>query len=47
VLQRYVALEPITRLYFDAQPGAPEAAFRVEAARHPVFRIEPPAAGPE
>jgi deazaflavin-dependent oxidoreductase (nitroreductase family) len=47
VRQRYVALEPITRPYFDAHPGASEAAFRVEAGRHPVFRIVRPAAGLE
>jgi deazaflavin-dependent oxidoreductase (nitroreductase family) len=44
VLRRYVVLEAITRPYFDAEPDAPEAAFGAEAARHPVFRILPPAA---
>lgn len=39
VLKQYVANEPITRPYFDAQPDAPVEAFVAEAARHPVFAI--------
>ncbi|MBM3129438.1 MAG: nitroreductase family deazaflavin-dependent oxidoreductase [Chloroflexi bacterium] len=39
ILKKYVALEPITRPYFDAAPDAPIEAFAAEAARHPVFEI--------
>jgi deazaflavin-dependent oxidoreductase (nitroreductase family) len=39
VLRKYVALEPITQPYFDAQPDSPLVAFEAEASRHPVFRI--------
>lgn len=39
VLKRYVTDVPITRPYFDVRPDSPLEAFRVEAPRHPVFRI--------
>ncbi len=39
VLKKYIALEPITRPYFDANPDSPAEAFEAEASRHPVFRI--------
>jgi deazaflavin-dependent oxidoreductase (nitroreductase family) len=47
VLKDYVAKVKIVRPYFDAAPGAPAADFAAEAARHPVFRIGDPAAGPK
>ena len=39
VLKAYVAREPITQPYFDAQPDAPLSAFEAEADRHPVFLL--------
>lgn len=39
VLRRYVTEVPITRPFFDVSPDSPLDAFRVEARRHPVFRI--------
>lgn len=39
VLRAYIAEEPITRPYFDADPGSPLAAFEAEADRHPVFLL--------
>jgi deazaflavin-dependent oxidoreductase (nitroreductase family) len=39
VLKKYVALEPITRPYFQARADSPLEAFQAEATRHPVFRI--------
>lgn len=40
VLKRYVTGVPITRPFFDATPASDLAAFRAEAPRHPVFRLE-------
>lgn len=40
VLKRYVTEAPITRPFFDARPTSDLAAFRAEAPRHPVFRLE-------
>ena len=40
VLKRYVTAVPITRPFFDATPSSHLAAFRAEAPRHPVFRLE-------
>jgi len=40
VLKRYVTEAPITRPFFDARPSSDLAAFRAEAPRHPVFRLE-------
>ncbi len=40
VLKEYLALEPITRPYFDARPDSPLEAFEAEAARHPVFLLK-------
>lgn len=40
VLKEYLALEPITRPYFDARPDSPLEAFVAEAARHPVFLLK-------
>jgi deazaflavin-dependent oxidoreductase (nitroreductase family) len=40
VLKRYVTEVPITRPFFDARPSSDLAAFRAEAPRHPVFRLE-------
>ena len=40
VLKRYVTEVPITRPFFDATPASDLAAFRAEAPRHPVFRVE-------
>ena len=42
VLAAYVRRTRIVRPYFDARPGDPPGAFAAEAARHPVFRLEPP-----
>jgi deazaflavin-dependent oxidoreductase (nitroreductase family) len=39
VLKVYLNQEPITRPFFDAQPGSPLRDFEAEAHRHPVFRI--------
>jgi deazaflavin-dependent oxidoreductase (nitroreductase family) len=39
VLHRYVQAVAVTRPYFDAGPGDPDAAFVDEAAKHPVFRL--------
>jgi deazaflavin-dependent oxidoreductase (nitroreductase family) len=41
VLRAYVAVEPFTRPFFDAKHGDPDHKFVAEAARHPVFRLEP------
>ncbi|MEO7121608.1 MAG: nitroreductase family deazaflavin-dependent oxidoreductase [Lacisediminihabitans sp.] len=41
VLRDYVSRVPITAPYFDAKPDDPVASFVKEAARHPVFRLEP------
>ncbi len=41
VLKKYVLLEPITRPYFEAKVDSPVDAFQAEAARHPVFRLQP------
>jgi len=43
VLRKYLALEPIAQPYFDARPDSPMRAFEAEAARHPVFRLQPAA----
>jgi deazaflavin-dependent oxidoreductase (nitroreductase family) len=40
VLKAYVRDVPITRPFFDARPDADLAAFKDEALRHPVFRIQ-------
>ena len=39
VLKLYRIQEPITRRFFDAEPGAPIEDFAAEAHRHPVFRV--------
>ncbi len=39
VLKNYAERVPITQPYFDAEPDASVEEFKVEAARHPVFRI--------
>jgi deazaflavin-dependent oxidoreductase (nitroreductase family) len=41
VLKRYAQEQRITRPWFDARHDGPVEAFAVEAARHPVFRLEP------
>ena len=41
VLKEYVQREPITQSFFGAEAGAPVESFIAEAARHPVFRLEP------
>lgn len=41
VLKAYVAVNGVTRPYFDAPHDAPTAEFEAEAARHPVFRVLP------
>lgn len=43
VLKSYVRDVPITRPFFAARPDADLAAFKDEALRHPVFRIQTPA----
>lgn len=43
VLKAYVRDVPITRPFFDARPDADLGAFKDEALRHPVFRIQGPA----
>jgi deazaflavin-dependent oxidoreductase (nitroreductase family) len=40
ILKKYVAIEPITRPYFEAGPKDPPERFEAEAARHPVFELE-------
>jgi deazaflavin-dependent oxidoreductase (nitroreductase family) len=40
VLKKYIAKEPITRPYFDAQTDSSLEAFIAEAARHPVFLLQ-------
>lgn len=42
VLKKYVTKVPVVRPFFDANRHAPVAAFEVEAAHHPVFRLGPP-----
>lgn len=42
VLKKYLALEPITRAYFEARADSPLEAFEAEASQHPVFRIGGP-----
>jgi deazaflavin-dependent oxidoreductase (nitroreductase family) len=39
ILREYVQAVPVTRPYFDAQPGDPADRFAAEAAAHPVFRL--------
>ena len=41
ILKRYLALEPITRPYFDVPADAPAEAFQAEVAQHPVFKLTP------
>jgi deazaflavin-dependent oxidoreductase (nitroreductase family) len=42
ILKRYLAEHPLTvDAYFDVKADAPLEAFAAEAARHPVFRLEP------
>lgn len=43
ILKRYLALEPITRPYFDVAADAPVEAFEAEVATHPVFKLTPTA----
>jgi deazaflavin-dependent oxidoreductase (nitroreductase family) len=42
LLQEYAAMEPITRPFFGAPANGPVAAFAVDAAKHPVFRLLSP-----
>jgi deazaflavin-dependent oxidoreductase (nitroreductase family) len=42
ILREYLRGTPVTKPYFDASPDSPLEDFAAEAARHPVFRIEPP-----
>jgi deazaflavin-dependent oxidoreductase (nitroreductase family) len=39
VLREYARAVPVTRPFFDAQPGDPASRFAAEAAAHPVFRL--------
>ena len=41
ILKRYLALEPITRPYFDVPADARPEAFEAEVAEHPVFKLTP------
>ena len=41
ILKRYLALEPITRPYFDVPADAHPEAFEAEVAQHPVFKLTP------
>jgi len=41
ILKRYIALEPITRPYFDAGSSDPAEAFVADLPSHPVFRLTP------
>ena len=41
MLQTYVRKNRIVRPYFEARHDGPVDAFVAEAARHPVFRLEP------
>jgi deazaflavin-dependent oxidoreductase (nitroreductase family) len=41
ILRDYLRQVPFTRDFFDAPPDAPVEAFAAEAARHPVFRLNP------
>ena len=40
ILREYVRAVPAPRPYFDATKDSPVEAFRAEAERHPVFRLE-------
>ena len=40
ILKEYITLEGIVRPYFDVQTDSPLKAFKVEAAKHPVFLLE-------
>jgi F420H(2)-dependent quinone reductase len=44
VLQTYLRRVRVVRPFFDVSPDSPLEAFAAEAARHPVFLIEAPAA---
>lgn len=39
VLKQYIAMEPITRPYFEATVDSAVEAFQAEVERHPVFRL--------
>lgn len=41
ILKKYLAVEPFTKAYFSVPAEADETAFLREAARHPVFRLQP------
>ncbi|MET9550187.1 nitroreductase family deazaflavin-dependent oxidoreductase [Streptomyces sp. NPDC006627] len=41
VLRRYLREVPVTRAYFDVTGESSDEEFAAEAARHPVFRLEP------
>lgn len=43
VLRDYLRTTPVTKRFFDVRADSPLDAFAVEAPRHPVFRLEPPA----
>lgn len=39
VLREYVTQVPVTRPYFDADPGSPDEIVAAEISRHPVFLL--------
>jgi deazaflavin-dependent oxidoreductase (nitroreductase family) len=41
VLRQYLREVPVTRAYFDVTGESSDEEFAAEAARHPVFRLEP------
>jgi deazaflavin-dependent oxidoreductase (nitroreductase family) len=41
VLRTYLRRVSVVRPFFDVSPDSPHEAFAAEAARHPVFLIEP------
>ena len=44
VLKEYLKQAQAVQPYFDVTPESPLAAFEAEASRHPVFRVDAPAA---
>ena len=39
VLRRYFALSRVTRPFFDVSLDSPDEEWRIEAPRHPVFKL--------
>jgi deazaflavin-dependent oxidoreductase (nitroreductase family) len=41
VIRRYIARVPVTRAWWSVRAGATDADLGIEAATHPVFRLDP------